>query len=73
MWVVLRFENQYDQYGAYFVGIFETEEACQSPIGYFGRKSSKDNTWYERRQIEINQLYGEDHIIHKYFSSIAFL
>lgn len=63
MWVVLRFENEYDQKGGYFVGVFDCEGDCVSPNGHFGRVNAED-TWYIAKSVLVDEIYGEDHPIH---------
>ena len=62
MWIVLRYENQYDQCGGYFTGVFGSEFACRSPNGHFGRIGS-ENTWYEIAKVEMGKLYNENDIV----------
>lgn len=64
MWVVLRFENNYDQYGGYFVGVYNEEEHCVSPNGHFGRQSF-ENVWYTKQEIRKGINYDENHSIHQ--------
>ena len=59
MWVVLRFENQYNQFGGYFVGIFESEEDAESPNGHFGRENF-ENTWHELVNVKTGVIYKEE-------------
>lgn len=63
MWVILRFHNNYDQYGAYFVGVYK-EEDCESPNGHFGREHL-ENVWYTKQYIQPGVNYPEDHRIHR--------
>ena len=55
IWIVTRLENQYDQFGEYFEGVFETEDLCISPNGHWGRANS-ENTWYHKRHVELNAI-----------------
>lgn len=61
IYVVLRFENLYDQHGGYFVGIFNNEPT--SPNGHFGRQDVEE-TWYEIHEITTERLYHEDDSLH---------
>ena len=57
MWIVLRYENDYDQYGGYFVSVHPTEDECVSPNGHFGRLDY-ENTWYVKLRAELNTEYS---------------
>lgn len=63
MYVVVRIENQYDQFGSYFVGVYDVESACVSPNNHFGRQNNED-IWYEKHPINWNTNYGEDSYVH---------
>ena len=68
LYVVLRFENQHDQFGGYFHGIFTSLSAAKSPNGYFGRKDS-EYTWYQVHEIWSDKEYVEGSYVHEYESS----
>ena len=69
LYVVLRFENEYDQFGGYFHGVYTSLSAAVSPNGYFGRKEG-DQTWYSLTQISPNKEYNEESYPHDYKESL---
>ena len=69
LYVVLRFENEYDQFGGYFHGVYTSLSAAVSPNGYFGRKED-DQTWYAVAQISPNKEYDEESYPHDYKESL---
>ena len=69
LYVVLRFENEYDQFGGYFHGVFNSPSAVVSPNGYFGRKEG-DQTWYNVVDISANKEYPEESYPHNYKESL---
>ena len=69
LYVVLRFVNEYDQFGGYFHGVFNSLSAAVSPNGYFGRKEG-DQTWYSVSDISANKEYDEESYPHNYKESL---
>ena len=69
LYVVLRFENEYDQFGGYFHGVYNSLSSAASPNGYFGRKEG-DQTWYSVSDISPNKEYDEESYPHNYKESL---
>ena len=69
LYVVLRFVNEYDQFGGYFHGVYNSLSAAVSPNGYFGRKEG-DQTWYAVSDISANKEYDEESYPHNYKESL---
>lgn len=63
IWVVLRFENDYNQEGGYFTSAHLSREECISPNGHFGREGY-ENTWYVRRKVTLNTTFHSDTPLH---------
>lgn len=63
--IILRFENDYHQHGAYFVGVVELLKGPISPNGHFGRLNN-ENTWYECVTVEVGTNYSLDDWRHKW-------
>ena len=71
MYVLLRFENQYNQHGGYFCGVFDDHEECESPNGHFGRKGDEE-TWYQTFDIRKGKHYTASSYVHNYEDSLKY-
>ena len=63
LYIITREENQYDQFGEYFVAAFTTEPTDKQRedlgINHYGRKND-ENTWYNLHVVEEGQLFPID-------------
>lgn len=58
MWVLLEYYNEYDQYGGYFAGVFDSYEQALNSVDHIGRRNY-EYVWYEIRQYEKNVVIDE--------------
>jgi hypothetical protein len=64
LWIVTREENQYDQYGEYFVAAF-TYRPSDSDLRFIaawpatGRSINMEDTWFNLREVEEGELFNE--------------
>ena len=61
LYLITKSYNSYDQFGEYFVGIFDTENKARKAFPKIGRNTSRsghlDDEWYELHKIEPNKVY----------------
>lgn len=51
-WILLEYYNQYDQYGGYFAGVFNSLKDLKKSVDHLGRVDCEE-TWYEAKEYTI--------------------
>ena len=61
LFIVTREENEYDQYGEYFEGVFSSREKALESVDHLGRVNF-ENTWYNLTEYTLDSpILGFDY------------